>query len=199
MNTKKDQARYLTLPISALGKNTTVTLGGAKAPPFTAHFSVSNSTWLEEFLEEMNLSDENINGEIQIKKEDTIHRCVVHIEFEPQLECARCLCHFRQKITAQGHGFFTNKQFSDLSKQHSISGEYNDEICLSEEDMEAYVYQGNSLQLDEIILDTMQTNLPDIELCHPLCRGLCAQCGENLNEVNSCMRPECKTEFVKTH
>ncbi len=157
-----------------------------------------------EFLKEIELSTPQeqtslIKGEIYIQKEDVIFRCEALIEFEPQLECSRCVTVFRKKVEAKGSCFFTNKPFADSSKQHSISGEYNDEICLTQEDMDAYVYQGNTLQLDEFILDVLQTSIPQIPVCSSDCRGLCVQCGVNLNEVNYCEQAECETEFVVTH
>ena len=41
---------------------------------------------------------------------------------------------------------------------------------------------GDFADIEALIRDTMVSELPLQPLCEPDCRGLCSQCGENLNE-----------------
>ena len=43
------------------------------------------------------------------------------------------------------------------------------------------IYSGNSLELDEIVLNSFLMNVPGKFLCKEDCKGLCPQCGQDLN------------------
>lgn len=58
------------------------------------------------------------------------------------------------------------------------------------EDIEAYTYQGNFIELDKVLKDNIILNLPVRQVCDEKCRGLCSVCGTNLNENNCSCREE---------
>lgn len=45
-----------------------------------------------------------------------------------------------------------------------------------------YYYSGDSIELIEYIRDIVIMNMPDKILCSEDCKGLCANCGNNLND-----------------
>ena len=50
------------------------------------------------------------------------------------------------------------------------------------DELDAYTYTGNFLELDKIIEDNIILNLPMKQVCTQECKGLCQKCGANLNE-----------------
>ncbi len=193
MNAKTENMNYLSIPLSSIGKVLTVTLCGQPPQKNGIHFESIATNWLEVFLNEVELfspedQKNRIKGIIQISKEDKIYRVQAKIEFEPMLECIRSLTKFRKNFTVEGNCFFDhlNTSISKSKSSSSDSDEADDEICLSSEDLDAYTYQGNFIHLDEFVLDLIQTSLPSQPLCAEHCRGLCPNCGMNLNQFLHC-------------
>ena len=52
----------------------------------------------------------------------------------------------------------------------------------AEEDEGTGYHNGREIDLDRLIVDQVVLVLPDVVLCRPECRGLCPQCGANLND-----------------
>ena len=55
-----------------------------------------------------------------------------------------------------------------------------------------YVYSGHVLELDDAVRTALLLELPSRVLCKEDCRGLCPQCGQDLN-VSEC---SCRREFT---
>lgn len=66
------------------------------------------------------------------------------------------------------------------------TGEYE----LRERDLDFAVYENDQIDLDELILEQLELSLPRRVLCREDCRGLCPQCGADLN-VEQC---DCKAQ-----
>ncbi len=85
-------------------------------------------------------------------------------DFTMSLACDRCLAAFERRFTPR----FT----------HTLVRE------LSGEDEDAYVIApGGQLDLDELAATDLVLELPMKILCREDCKGLCDQCGCNLNET----------------
>lgn len=56
---------------------------------------------------------------------------------------------------------------------------------LRERDLGFAVYENDQIDLDELILEQLELSLPSRVLCREECRGLCPQCGVDLN-VEQC-------------
>jgi len=61
---------------------------------------------------------------------------------------------------------------------------------LFERDLDFAVYENDLIDLDEMILEQLELSLPSRVLCLEDCRGLCPQCGADLN-VEQC---QCKPQ-----
>ena len=67
-----------------------------------------------------------------------------------------------------------------------------DSDSLRAEDLEFSLYEGEDVDLDPLIREQVLLALPTRPLCKEDCRGLCPQCGANLNRVQCA----CATEFA---
>jgi uncharacterized protein len=101
----------------------------------------------------------------------------LHLDVE--LVCSRCLSLSKQTLTISIHERFA--QANELN-QEEIDGE--DEIV-------HYVHE-DQVNLAPFVDENVLLALPYIPLCGEQCRGLCPECGQNLNEAQC----ECKTERI---
>jgi uncharacterized protein len=112
---------------------------------------------------------------------------------------------FNKPVMVEGSCIYTGENFWLTGK---ISSEYtvNCARCLrplsvalnvdfdeefarepSEENPDRYLFQGDVIDLTQMVLDSIALNIPMRHLCRELCRGLCPVCGINLNtEKCSC-------------
>ena len=87
-----------------------------------------------------------------------------------QLECSRCL---------SGYPFREDEAFSLLLyPRRPASGE---ETELAREELDAVFYDDPVIALSPIAEERVQMALPMKPLCRPDCKGLCADCGKDLN------------------
>ena len=56
-----------------------------------------------------------------------------------------------------------------------------DETCLSEEDLDVVIYNEPKINIEDIILETVFLELEPCVRCSDNCKGLCPNCGQNLN------------------
>lgn len=84
-------------------------------------------------------------------------------------ECARCLEHFP---------FTLDVPFSFVLVPRSHAG---DGEALETEDVNLSFYEHQEVDLSPLVRDQVLLALPTRPLCKPDCRGLCANCGANLN------------------
>ncbi len=78
--------------------------------------------------------------------------------------CDRCLDSFERPFECS---------FEEVLKKEDLAHE--------DENPDAIYFQGSSVELDEIVLNNIILSLPLKNLCSEDCKGLCPQCGQNLN------------------
>ncbi|MFV0635037.1 YceD family protein [Demequina sp.] len=83
-------------------------------------------------------------------------------------ECGRCLDEVRQHVDTRVQGLFA---FND--------SQMGDE---DEESEDVFEFDGETVDLEEVVRDAVVTQLPFTPLCRPDCPGLCDQCGARLAE-----------------
>ena len=101
-----------------------------------------------------------------------------------RLDCVRCLSQFHQPFRLSFEGIFLPEEDvrSPVAKgKRRASDEPPDEI-------EVYVLQDDCVELGELLREQVILSVPMQPLCAPDCKGLCPQCGENLN-VKACGCP----------
>jgi len=112
---------------------------------------------------------------LDIQKSDDNYYCQGRLEADVTLECARCLEPFSQHLKNE-------TDFIATPFKQGGTGPADDE---------EYVYYDGDLRADlrEIVRQTVILALEMKPLCSEDCRGLCPQCGTNLN-VKKC---KCQT------
>jgi len=85
--------------------------------------------------------------------------------------CARCLEPFSLVL---------NSEFSTVLKPRP-DFPLPEELELTREDLESDFYDGDEIDLTSFVQDQALLALPPKALCREECRGLCPQCGKNLN------------------
>lgn len=98
-----------------------------------------------------------------------------HFETQLELACARCLGPVAQPIAAD----------FDVRYRPVASMAREEEISLRENDTEVGFYTGGGLFLADVVAEQVHLALPMKSLCREDCRGLCPECGANLN-LGSC-------------
>jgi len=101
-----------------------------------------------------------------------------------RLRCARCLEEFSYPLSST----------FEVALTPSKEASSEEEVELSEEDMESNFYEGGEIQLSEIACEQIFLEIPYQPLCREDCRGLCPVCGKDLNRT-SC---ECRREDIET-
>lgn len=192
----------LSLPLTALGHDTLIIPLGAAARQCKNNsigFADLETPWLKSFFEEHSLSENRMQkatGTLEVSREGPCVRVKLSLEISPTLECVRSLTHFEQHLNVHGNALFMIKKPLKLVRGTSgrkftaaTEDELDDDgIQLNESDLELYEFDSNNLIFDEFILDSLQLCIPDRPLCRPDCKGLCTQCGENLNDKGKCSK-----------
>ena len=101
----------------------------------------------------------NIGGSLELSaKVSTVLECI----------CDRCLENFDKPLECS--------ILEVLKKEDAVQ---------TDENPDAIYFQGNSIELDEIVLNDIILSLPIKCVCSDDCKGLCPSCGQNLN-VGKC-------------
>ena len=100
---------------------------------------------------------------------------LLHGSFRGVIEghCSRCL---------EVYSFAVEKKFDLVLLPNPT--ETDKKRALSQEEMGVSFYQGAEINLAPLIQEQVLLTLPIRPLCKEHCRGLCAGCGVNLNEVS---------------
>ena len=104
----------------------------------------------------------------EIHKDRDRFRLVGTVAAELELPCSRCLEPFRLPIAASFDVRY-------LPASAAVEREVDDE------DLETSYYRNDEIDLNELLREQFYLALPMKPLCAEECRGLCAQCGTNLN------------------
>ena len=89
--------------------------------------------------------------------------------------CARCLDPVHNSVS---------EKFDLLYRPLGIDAR-SAEVSISQAETEIGYYQGEGLLLEDVLKEQILLALPVKQVCRASCKGLCPQCGKNLN-VESC-------------
>ena len=94
-----------------------------------------------------------------------------HVETRAQVECDRCL----KSVELPVH--------SDFALEYITGDEYESSVAaeLTEAEMSVSVFDGNAIDVDEIVKEQIVLAVPTRMLCREDCKGLCPECGTDLN------------------
>lgn len=113
------------------------------------------------------------------------------IETRIRLNCSRCLKLFEMPLSSR---------FALTYTQHlpeSAEAEVEEGLELSADEMRTILFHGDEIDLREALQEQIVMAFPLQPLCSPGCKGLCPQCGADLNEGEcSCQRDFANSKFA---
>lgn len=105
-----------------------------------------------------------------------------HLEYEQTLACHRCLEPVTEPVSAD----------VDLLLLVGAPRAMDGEVELDEEDLGVVHVDGETFDLRPLLEEQLQLAVPMKPVCREDCKGLCAQCGADLNE-GAC---DCEDDWV---
>lgn len=131
--------------------------------------------------EELNLMDErvrvtepiSVNGRVRASGSEI--QVSGRVETKVNVECDRCLKTIGLPVSAGFKLQYITGQDYESSQAAELT---SDEMSLS-------VFDGEAIDVDEIVREQILLAVPDRGLCDENCRGICSICGTNLN-TGSC-------------
>lgn len=109
--------------------------------------------------------------EFDIHKDKARFRLVGRTATTLELSCSRCTEPFRMPVAAS----------FDLRYVPVAEMTAEDDREVGEDDLETSYYRDDEIDLAELMREQFYLALPMKPLCVPECKGLCPQCGTNLN------------------
>ena len=113
--------------------------------------------------------------DFEIHKDKDRFRLVGRVQAQLELACSRCLEPFGLAVDAP----FDLRYLPATEASTEVDRE------IEENDLETSYYRDDQIDLSELLREQFYLVLPMKPLCQADCRGLCVQCGTNLN-VGSC-------------
>jgi uncharacterized protein len=118
-----------------------------------------------------------VEVQLNLRRSGDSFYCTGQAKTEVKLECSRCLEPYSHSLEAK-------LDFLVKVEKDKIEIEYKDQV-------EPLIFPGNRFfSIDNLIKETILLNLPMKPLCLEDCKGLCSECGVNLN-ISTC---KCKKE-----
>lgn len=116
-------------------------------------------------LEPCRISGELKKGIVQVDVKGSISA-------KTEIECSRCIT---PVISTLDFSF----KVSYITEEHYTSEKESE---LHGEDLDVSLYDGEKIDLTELVREQILLNLPTQIFCQENCKGLCPKCGANLNE-----------------
>ena len=108
----------------------------------------------------------------------------IHVEgvlgADLELTCSRCLKSFERSI---------EKNFELDYRPDPMVEEEGEEFSLAYADLDVGFYRDQRLDVSALISEQVVLEVPMKPVCQPECKGLCDQCGADLNEGECDCRP----------
>jgi uncharacterized protein len=94
------------------------------------------------------------------------------IRTEVELLCDRCAAPERRPLAVEFDTSFIPQEVEAVKAEN---------VELAAEDLILSAYEGDAVDLDELVREQILLALPSRHLCREDCKGLCQKCGANLN------------------
>lgn len=126
-----------------------------------------------------------LNIQLKVVREYDHIRVAGGVDTVVGLSCSRCTNRFTTDLSSDFTIFFTKASGLPL----------DDEVELTDQDLVAVTYDGEEIDFTEQIAEQVLLELPLKPLCRETCRGLCPNCGADLNS-NMCSCQEEKASLT---
>jgi len=105
-----------------------------------------------------------------------------------QVRCDRCTESYRRELKTAFRLFLAPPPRDG----------FDEEVALTPEDLAGDFIVGETVELDDIIREQIYLAVPMKSLCRIDCRGLCPECGADLNQGDCrCLKSSGRPEFAK--
>ena len=118
---------------------------------------------------------------MDVHKDADAYRVTGRLETRLRLECGRCLEPFEIPV---------DSPFELRYVPEPAAGAEGEEREVDEDDLTTAFYKEDAIDLGELMREQFVLALPMKPLCSEACKGLCAQCGTNLNKASCDCAPE---------
>jgi len=108
---------------------------------------------------------------LTVHKDRDRYRLVGALRTELELGCSRCLEGYRMPVDVP----------FELRYLPQSENAGDEERAVEDDDLSAAYYRDEVIDLGQLIEEQLYLALPMKPLCSPACKGLCPQCGVNLN------------------
>lgn len=98
-------------------------------------------------------------------------RATGRVESAARLTCSRCLAEYDLPISSDFTIFYTQGEEESTEE----------EVELSDEELISATYRGDEIDMDPEIAEQVMLEVPYKPLCSESCKGLCPECGADLN------------------
>lgn len=145
----------------------------------------AQDAWFERVVEEAFQGDFPKGGRAQLdlhilRTSDNVQISgVAEIDLKPT--CDRCLESFQKRVSVPLHVNLVPRQAPDFELGEEEGTNEGLDEGLDEDDVAFSFYQGEQIDLSAIICEMLVLDIPLRYLCTESCKGLCPQCGQNLN------------------
>jgi uncharacterized protein len=129
--------------------------------------------------EDLRFDDPDLRLVEPVKVAGRIQRKLNEVEFHGRLltkvavACGRCLKSVELSIEVDFTERFTSAVAWKNEEQHE----------LLPEDLDLAVFDGEGIELDDLVAEEIMLAMPGHTLCREDCQGLCPNCGADLNET----------------
>lgn len=134
---------------------------------------------MDELLIAIGKQPHGVRYRLQMSRRGQYFFVTGEVEGELILSCDRCVEPFR---------FFQKEPFEMTLFPAESEKELKGDMMLSDEELEMGIYQGEYVDLQKIVEEQILLGLPMKRICSENCQGICAQCGNNLNN-HPCVCP----------
>jgi len=122
--------------------------------------------------------------------EDNVNLAVTLIKFEKNIDitgelelvsypsCDRCLKKYREVDSIPLHIIMA--PLYESKRQQEKEEQYEKELV--QDDMGFSYYEGDRIDLSDIVREQILLSLPIKHICQEACKGICQRCGKDLNE-----------------
>jgi uncharacterized protein len=112
-----------------------------------------------------------VHGRLRVQKAASEVMIEGDLKAAAELQCSRCLKRFRSDMSIPVDVVY-----------HPVDELKGDDHEIASEDLDLDFYTGDELDIDRLLKEQVALNIPMKPLCSEFCKGLCANCGADMND-----------------
>jgi uncharacterized protein len=133
-----------------------------------------------------------VNLVMDVHKDGDTYRVTGRVSTRLELECGRCLDAFEVAVDSLFELRYVPAPTNEAAGQGNAGRGDEIEREVAEDDLTTAFYRNEQLDLGELMHEQFVLALPMKPLCGEGCKGLCQQCGTNLNKASCDCAPAWK-------